>query len=167
MKNPHMLAAAIGVLLSMASGYAHAKLDCRGPAIKANLAPYSSLPAITNQDVGITDDEIVRSSVMTAVAGAYRVHNGVGTLPIGSTFKMVYKDGTRECGHVISRTGSIQVNPVPNSQREYAGPGEVEGTSWYINLFNRNQPQTGFFTVCWDYYTNGVRTDTECEVHRF
>jgi hypothetical protein len=158
----------IGVGLSLVAPPAAARLGCHlGPKIDFRDPLYSLLPNVqTQNNVGAYDEESLRTGLMTRLTAAYRLNHGSNALPVGSTFKMVYKDGTRECGRIETHFGTPQARPVENSQRPYAGPGEVEETSSYMNLFNRNRPQVGFYTVCWDYYTNGVRTDSECEYHR-
>jgi hypothetical protein len=159
-----LLFASVGI--GVLSAPAHGRITCLGPKINFGQLPYSALPELNNlSNIGAYDEDVLRTRLMTGLTAAYRGIHGLSTLPVGSTFKMVYKDGSRECGRVDSRMGSVQAMPVENSQRPYAGPGEVEETSSYLNLFNRNRPQSGFYQVCWDYYTNGVLTDSECEIH--
>lgn len=49
---------------------------------------------------------------------------------------------------------------------ETAPPGEglaVENTNMYIRQFQRNGTN-GFYQVCYDYYSNGELTETQCSV---
>lgn len=151
------------------SSPASAVLKCGTAGIKidARNFPYSAVSAVQKQDVGITDDWSLRAEVMTGVAGAYRLQ--FGSLGPGSMFKMIYKDGTRECAAVGSTTASLGTVPVPGTASN--GPNavlEVENTSLYIQQFQR--PQTGvagWYRVCFDYYSNGQLTTTECHIEPF
>lgn len=158
----------IAILLIAMGGLsapASALLKCGGPTIRASDSPFNTSPGIVNQDVGITDEELVRIGLLTEIAGLYRSTYGQSKLPVGSTFKMVYKDNSRECATVVSKLASPGVFPVAGSQRSGGGPLEVEGTSLYIQMFNLNKPEVGWYTVCYDYYSNGTLTATECSVH--
>lgn len=144
---------------------AHAMLKCggNGTKIDAGLSPYSALP----QGNGITaySEEELRSTAITSFAGAYRLANGVGALPVGSTFKVIYQDDSRECAQIVSTTGSFGAVPVAGTQRDSAGTGEVEDTDLYIRNFQRNYPRNGWYRVCYDYYSDGYLTATECNIY--
>lgn len=151
------------------SSNAHAILKC-GTGIKMDVRnlPYSILPSVANQDVGITDDIDVRNGVLSAVAGAYRATHP-GSLPPGAMFKVIYKDGSRECGAVASTTGSLGAVAVPNTAVN--GPNgvlEVEKTNIYIQQFLRpSMTVAGWYQVCYDYYSNGELTESECHIEPF
>lgn len=155
------------MLLAMSgiSTQASALLKCGGPTIKANNFPMNTWPAVVNSDVGITDEEFVRVGFLTQIAASYRLEFEAGQLPLNSTFKMVYENGSRECARVVSKHSSAGVFPVAGSQKPSAGPLEVESTSLYLQLFNVNKPETGWYTVCYDYYSDGELTETQCTVH--
>ncbi|MBN8738402.1 MAG: hypothetical protein J0H86_02755 [Xanthomonadaceae bacterium] len=165
MKHKPSWIAILLIATSVFSAPASALLKCGGPTIRASDAPFSTSPGIVNQDVSIADDEFVRVGLLTEMAGLYRSTYGLSKLPVGSTFKMVYKDNSRECATVISKLASPGVFPVAGSQRVGGGPMEVENTSLYIKMFNLNKPEVGWYTVCYDYYSNGSLTATECTVH--
>lgn len=45
---------------------------------------------------------------------------------------------------------------------------EVENTSLYIQQFQRPQGNVaGWYRVCFDYYSNGQLTTTECHIEPF
>jgi hypothetical protein len=157
----NLLAAAFPMSVSVP---VRAALNCGGPTLNANLAPYNTLHTVTSQNVGIDDEDAVRIGQMTAMAGEYRSKNGPGTLGPGKPFGVIYENRSKECGIVITTTGSTGAVPVPGSKR--APPREglaVENTNMYIRQFQRNGTN-GFYQVCYDYYSNGELTETQCSV---
>ncbi|MDC8013898.1 hypothetical protein [Tahibacter soli] len=152
---------------AVASPMALAQLNCGGPTLNTNQPPYSQLETVRNSFVTIEDEEAVRSGLITALVGAYRSIPGNGTfsLPPGSPVRVVYEDRSKECGIVISQTGSMSAVPVPGSRREApgGGAGGGENTNMYIRQFQRNGVN-GFYQVCYDYYSNGELTETQCSV---
>jgi hypothetical protein len=140
-----------------------------GIKIDARNAPYSTLTAVNGQHVGINDILELRSEVMTAVAGEYRFRRPPGALPAGSLFKMIYRDGSRECAVVATTSSSLGAVPVPNTARPNPGGTlEVESTALYIQQFQRPGPNvSGWYRVCYDYYSDGEVTATECHIEPF
>lgn len=139
-----------------------------GLKIDARTAAYSHLPAVNGQHVGIGDITDLRGEVMAAVAGQYR-STRPGVLPAGSLFKMIYRDGSRECAIVATTSGSVGVVPVPGTARQNPGGTlEVENTALYIQQFLRPSPTvSGWYRVCYDYYSNDDVTATECHIEPF
>lgn len=152
-------------LVAVSSPAAVASLNCGGPALNTNQPPYSLLPEVLNSLTTIHDEEAVRSDLMTRLVGAYRAKNGITSLPAGSSVRVIYEDQTRECGLVVTPIGSMGVVPVPGSSREGpgGGTGGVENTNMYIRQFQRNGLH-GSYQVCYDYYSNGELTETQCSV---
>lgn len=60
----------------------------------------------------------VRSAGASQVAAVYRAQNGMpfSSLPAGSTFQVVWPDGSTETMVIIDPTSPNGVRPVPNSQ---------------------------------------------------
>lgn len=137
------------------------RIDVRNP-------PYSTLQAVANQYVTINDMGELRGEVMTAVAGAYRFGRP-GSLPSGSVFKVIYRDGSRECAFVATTIGSAGAFPIPGTSRSNpGGVREVENTSIYVQQFLRPSPTvSGWYRVCFDYYSNDELTATECHIEPF
>lgn len=160
-----ILASLLLLVLGGLSTQASAMLKCNGPTIKTTVAPMNTWPAVVNEDVGVGDNEFVRVGFLSKIAASYRLQHGLDKLPLNSTFKIVYEDGSRECARVVSKASSAAVFPVAGSQKASAGPMEVESTSLYIQMFQVNKPEIGWYTVCYDYYSNGTLTATECTVH--
>jgi len=162
-----LLLCAVIFVFSSTAGAAGFKCGV-GLKIDARNAVYSHLPAVNGQDVGINDIIDLRGEVMTAVAGEYRFTRP-GSLPAGSLFKMIYKDGSRECAVVATTSGSVGVVPVPDTARPNPGGTlEVENTALYIQQFLRPSPTvSGWYRVCYDYYSNGEVTATECHIEPF
>lgn len=144
---------------------AHALLKCGGGGTKVDthLTPYSSLPMVNG--LNAYSEAELRSAAITQFAGAYRVANGILTLPVGSTFKVIYQDDSRECAQVVSTTGSFGAGPIAGTQRDSAGTWEVEQTDLYIRNFQRNVPRSGWYRVCYDYYSDNVLTESSCSIY--
>lgn len=155
------------LFIALASPSALATLNCNGPSINVNQAPYNVLPAVQNQNVGAYDEDVLRTNVMTAVVARYRIEHGPRSIDPGKTFKITYKDRTKECGVVTGLTGSVAAVPIPGTRRDAPGDGmAVENTSVYLRQFNQNQANQlhGTYQVCYDYYSNGELTATQCSV---
>jgi hypothetical protein len=92
--------------------------------ITAGEAPYDT-PAIVG--VSIQSDFAVRTGALTSAAGIYRTlgGNGLGSLPQGSRFTLIYTDGSSEQGLVGCIVGTACVEPIPGTQ--VAGDGNVSG----------------------------------------
>lgn len=157
---------AAAFMATVLSHSALAVMNCNGPAIDARLPPYSGLSAVANQNIGAFDEDVLRGNVMTAVIGAYRGLHGPTSMDPGKTFKMIYKDASKECGVVVNRVGSLGAIPVPDTQRPAPGNGpiDVENTRIYLQQFNRINQLHGSYQVCYDYYSDGVLTATQCTV---
>ena len=138
--------------------------------LDTRILPYSTPSAVSGQYVTVDDDQDIRQSVMTSVIGTHRSTHGLFTLPPGSMFKIIYRDGSRECGAVISSNSSVMGDPIPDTARRPSDPIIVEDTKIYIQKYQFERPAgspQAWFNVCYDYYTNGVLTDSECHIEPF
>lgn len=164
MKNAALLLLACLAL----SPSAHALKQCpSATTIDARLPTYQTA---ANLHVTVADSEEVRSGVLTSAIGMYRLQNGILKLPVGSMIKMIYRDGSRECAAVISRTGTPMGDPIPDTARRPGDTVTVEDTIIYIKKYQFERPAgsaQAWFNVCYDYYTNGVLTDSECHIEPF
>ncbi|UNK51009.1 hypothetical protein MNR01_08460 [Lysobacter sp. S4-A87] len=72
----------------------------------------------------VDSEEGVRMSGAAQVAAVYRASSGApfSTLPPGSTFKVVWPDGSSEYVMIVSPSSSAGVNPIPGSKREAPSP---------------------------------------------
>ncbi len=144
-------------------GSASAAIDCgpNAPTIDTRQSPYSALQTVHN--VAVYSDFEVRNETLSQLAGAYRTKNGIAKLPAGATFKVIYEDGSRECAGVVSATSSLGAVPIPNTQKEV---GYYEDSGGYLRNFTRTSSSGSFYAynICFDYYTNGRVTDTQCSV---
>ncbi len=137
---------------------------CGGPTLNSNNLPYSQLDSVKNQWISISDEPELRASQMSAMVGAYRSTHGVTSMPTLSTFKIIYKDGTFECGIVNSAYSPFQAQPLPNTQREADSVG-AEPSAIYVNggKAPTDSVTTGFVGRCYDYYSDGRYTGTFCD----
>lgn len=83
------------------------------------------LPAVNG--VTIRSEVEVRTAAISAMTAAYRVANGLNSLPAGTIVTVVYEDGSSERAEVVSAVSSIQATPIPGTQRP-AGAGSGGGS---------------------------------------
>lgn len=154
------------VILLLLSGVfcqqAQAVLNCGGPTIDVREKPYKDIQSVIEQSVGISDEQAVRASQLHAVAGAYREKYGWQTLGNGSSFKMIYKNGTRECAVVVNKLNSYGTVPIDGTQSD-GMTFNVESSRWFIRQFSTSGFH-GTYRICYDYYSNGEWTATQCTV---
>lgn len=151
---------------TMSPGVLASGLDCgSGPTLNVNQLPYSGINDIANSYYTIEDSDWDRAALMTRLVAIYRSTYGVTTLPPGAMVKVVFHDRSRECGVVVSRAGTIQAKPVPGTSRTApgGGAGGVENTNFYLQQFQGNGDH-GYYQICYDYYSNGELTETQCSV---
>ncbi|MCD0256995.1 hypothetical protein JWH11_02135 [Xanthomonas melonis] len=87
--------------------------------IRAGDAPYNQVaPA---QGITVLDDSILRVAAMYGLWGMYRTVNGITKLPRGSTFDVIYSDGSSEKATVACVGGTVCVIPVPGTQKRDDG----------------------------------------------
>ncbi|RRJ56980.1 hypothetical protein EIM45_21770 [Xanthomonas vasicola pv. musacearum] len=87
--------------------------------IRAGYAPYNQVaPA---EGITVLDDSLLRVAAMYDLWGMYRTVNGLTALPRGSTFDVVYSDGSSEKATVACIGATICVIPVPGTQRRDDG----------------------------------------------
>ncbi|MGO1070622.1 hypothetical protein [Lysobacter sp. CA199] len=72
------------------------------------------LPAVNG--VTVRSDIEIRVAAISAMTAAYRVTNGLSSLPVGTTVTVVYQDGSSEKAEVVSVLSSIQATPIPGTQ---------------------------------------------------
>ncbi|MGO4222494.1 hypothetical protein AB4Y64_11660 [Lysobacter sp. TAF61] len=80
----------------------------------------------------VKSSEAVRMSGAAQVAAVYRASSGApfSTLPPGSTFKVLWPDGSSEYVMIISPASADGVSSIPGSaQPAKAEPGDVEATA--------------------------------------
>jgi hypothetical protein len=72
----------------------------------------------------VDSSEAVRMSGAAQVAAVYRASSGApfSTLPPGSTFRVVWPDGSSEYVMIVSPSSSVGVNPIPGSAQPAAAP---------------------------------------------
>ena len=78
---------------------------------------------------------------------------------------MIYKNRTRECGIVTGAVNSYGTVPLDGTQRD-GSSFVVEESSWYLRQFRPTGAYAmhGTYQICYDYYSNGELTDTQCTV---
>lgn len=92
-------------------------------SIDATKVPYSGVaPA---QQVGVSDMVEHRLAALLGLVGMYRAVNGFASVPVGTTVKVTYSDGSKEDAIVSCLVGSPCVQPVPGTQQ--AAPDENGG----------------------------------------
>ncbi|MGH8084698.1 MAG: hypothetical protein ACREPV_05420 [Lysobacter sp.] len=86
---------------------------------------YRGMSAVTATSVHSPLEK--RAAGATQVAAAYRADSGApfATLPTGSSFKVIWPDGSSEYVTVVSVSSSDGVRPIPGTQRQASEP--VEG----------------------------------------
>lgn len=120
--------------------------------INAGGPGYNHLPSV--QNVTIHSDASVRTAALSSLVGAYRTIHGLGSLPTGTVFKVVWGDGSSELAMTVALVGTITAEPIPDTQVEApAGTGGGGGTgtgtgSTYGIIGYRAIYRTG--TVCVD-----------------
>lgn len=87
--------------------------------VRAGDAPYNSVPAASG--VTVLSISEVRVAAMFGLWGAYRTVHGFTALPRGSTFTVIYSDGSSENATVACVGGTVCVIPVPGTQRRDDG----------------------------------------------
>ncbi|MFC3814693.1 hypothetical protein [Lysobacter sp. GCM10012299] len=68
----------------------------------------------------VDSDKEVRMSGASQVAAVYRASSGApfSTLPAGSTFKVVWPDGSSEYVMIVNPASGTGVDPIPGSQQK-------------------------------------------------
>ncbi|WP_057916329.1 hypothetical protein [Lysobacter antibioticus] len=85
------------------------------------------LPAVNG--VTVRSDIEIRVAAISAMTAAYRVTNGLSSLPVGTIVTVVYQDGSSEKAEVVSVLSSIQATPIPGTQQlASTGGGGSGGT---------------------------------------
>lgn len=86
---------------------------------------YKDLSQVAVTTVHSSED--VRISGAAQVAAVYRASSGApfSTLPPGSTFKVVWPDGSSEYVMVVSPSSTAGVHPMPGTQRAPSAPGKT------------------------------------------
>lgn len=79
------------------------------------------LPAVNG--VTVISDGDARIAAISAMAGAYRLTNGLSTLPAGSIVTVVYQDGSSERAEITAVTSTVQAMPIPGTQQPAGGGG--------------------------------------------
>lgn len=97
-----------------------------GQIMNASHQPYSNSAPVVNATVHSMTE--VRVAALSAAAGVYRSTHGVMSLNPGSTFTLIYVDGSRERGMVTSLSSQVGAAPIPGTQQE-AGSGGGGGGS--------------------------------------
>lgn len=82
---------------------------------------YRGMSAVTATSVSSSLEK--RTAGATQVAAAYRADSGApfSTLPTGSSFKVIWPDGSSEYVTVVSVSSSDGARPVPGTQRPARG----------------------------------------------
>lgn len=154
-----------GLLLSAVSPAAvlagPAGLKCGTTTIDVRQAPYSTTPGIQGSNVNVYSAENDRIALDSAMAAKYRTINGAGTLGENAIFRAIYKNGSRECVGITSASSSSGARPIPGFQRDLSDPVIVED-SITLNYFRVNYPHPGWYRICYDYFSNGQLTQSEC-----
>ncbi|HEY5849535.1 MAG TPA: hypothetical protein VIT62_02025 [Lysobacter sp.] len=72
----------------------------------------------------VDSSEALRMSGAAQVAAVYRASSGApfSTLPPGSTFRVVWPDGSSEYVMIVSPSSSVGVNPIPGSVQPAPAP---------------------------------------------
>lgn len=164
----HVAPLTLLILVGCALQQSHAAglLKCNGPNVDIRKPEYNISSTIRNTTIGAFGDLEIRVNVMVAAVGIYRSENGASSLRAGMTFKMIYKDGTRECGAMTSGGSSITAVPIDDTQRD-GQTLEVEDTSVYIQQFRPIGMGGihGTYQICYDYFSNCELTTTQCTAH--
>ncbi|WP_216362307.1 hypothetical protein, partial [Xanthomonas arboricola] len=87
--------------------------------IRAGDSPYNQVPSASG--ITVLDDSALRVAAMFGLWGMYRTANGFDKLPRGSTFDVIYSDGSSEKATVACVGGTVCVIPVPGTQRRDDG----------------------------------------------
>jgi hypothetical protein len=87
--------------------------------IDANSALYSNVPAA--QGVNINSEDEIRQAAMLALVGAYRVVNGVTSIPNNTQVQIIYQGGSKEKALVICMAGTPCVVPVQGTKEAASG----------------------------------------------
>lgn len=87
---------------------------------------YKDLSQVAVTTVHSSQD--VRMSGAAQVAAVYRASSGApfSTLPPGSTFKVVWPDGSSEYVMVVSPSSTAGVHPIPGTQRAPSEKGRID-----------------------------------------
>lgn len=87
--------------------------------IRAGDAPYNNVAAA--QGVTVLDMSELRVAAMFGLWGAYSTVHGLTALPRGSTFTVIYSDGSSENATVACVGSTVCVIPVPGTQKRDDG----------------------------------------------
>lgn len=92
--------------------------------IKTTLPLYSSLSNVVGTNNG--SEDVIQSAGATQVAATYRLVAGLSKLPAGSTFTIVWQDGSSEKVVIENVMSSLGAVPIPGTQ-EAAGSSDGGG----------------------------------------
>ncbi len=133
--------------------------------INVSQAPYNNVGSA--QNVGVISTVEERTTAMTALVGAYRTVNNLGTfgVPEGTVFEFQWQDGSKEKGKVVNPTSTMGVVPIPGTQSK-----PPNGGLGYTNGPNGNSyggsnvigftPIYGTQTVCVGGYCESITVVT-------
>jgi hypothetical protein len=98
-----------------------------GLSIDTSLSPYANLTNVVGTNNN--SDEEIQIAGATQVAAVYRLKAGLNSLTPGTTFKIIWQDGSSESVLVVSSFSSIGVTPIPGSQKAAgaSGGGSIGG----------------------------------------
>jgi hypothetical protein len=110
--------------------FAAYSVTAAGVMIDAIADNYRDLSQVAATTISSSDE--TRSLGAAQIAAVYRAQSGApfATLPPGSTFKVVWPDGSSEYVMVVSQAASTGIRPIPGTQRpapeDVAGSGQLQ-----------------------------------------
>ncbi|MBE0316953.1 hypothetical protein ABQW55_022645 [Xanthomonas citri pv. malvacearum] len=81
--------------------------------IDGRRAPYRDTNNISGTDVSSMEE--IRIAGLTAAAALYRLNKGLGQLPAGARFRMIWPNGSSEGGMITNTRSSMGAVPLPSS----------------------------------------------------
>lgn len=132
MKREHLInTAKVGFWALLLSAYS---VGAAGVMIDVFGADYRELGQVAVTSVDSKSEQ--RSLSAAQIAAVYRAQSGApfSSLPPGSTFKVVWPDGSSEYVMVVSPSASGGVQPIPGTQVSAAGKNKGKGADQPRNV---------------------------------
>lgn len=144
---------------------------CNGaPAVRNfSVQSYGSTPGISGHTFSVNDPVANRQAAATAMILQYRSTHGSWSAPPGEVEVIGYSDNSSECMIVLDAYSTYQAAPLDGTQMLYTGVpadgGPVGGDHHQQGPVYSNTPFVRY--ECYDYFSDGAYTATECSILPF
>lgn len=144
---------------------------CNGaPAVRNfPVQSYANAPGIAGQTFSVNDPVATRQAAATAMILQYRSTHGSWSVPPGEVEVIGYSDDSSECMVVLDAYSTYQAAPLDGTQMLYTGVptggGPVGGDHHQQGPVYADPPFIRY--ECYDYFSNGAYTGTECSILPF